>query len=129
MGQNVEGYFGYGIYIGSPEIDVEYYSRLRKVFAFFGLDGTHAEYSYQNAEYDESFTKKLDENGLTLAPQYSYEAECYCLVVKRSLVKAFEDPEVISVRHVEDRTGYEIMDKLAAHLEMSAEYMVWGFYG
>lgn len=129
MGQSVNGYFGYGIFINSPESDANYYSRLKSICEFFNLDYKDETDMYDEFEYNVEFRKALSNCGLELVPQYSYESKSFCLIVKRSLVISYEDPEVVSVRHIQDRTGYEIMDKLADHLGCEADYIIWGFCG
>lgn len=129
MSQSIEGHFGYGIFLSSPESDSEYYSRFKKIIKFFGVEGIPDQEYWDYIAYDKALTKALKDVGLSIQAQYSYEYTAYCLIVTRSHVMSCDDPEAISVNHVENRLGFDIMDRLAEHLGMNADYMIWGFYG
>jgi hypothetical protein len=129
MSQSFEGHFGYGIFLSSPETDSEYYSRFKKIIKFLGVKGIPDHEYYDDIENDQALIDSLKDMGLSIEPQYSYDSKAFCLIVARSHVIAYEDPEVISVNHVENRSGFEAMDRLAEYLGMNADYMIWGFYG
>ena len=59
----------------------------------------------------------------------SYDEDSYCLIVKKSHVSSFGGPALIAKELIENKSDFEMMDRLAAHIGVEANYMVWGFYG
>lgn len=135
MSSSPEGRFGYGIYLNSADSYVDYYLQFKKIIQFFEIEELmycgEIELADEQIEDNPLFVEKLKSVGLRLSRQYSYEARAYCLIVESSRVASYEDPEVITINHIIDRSnsGYETMDKLAEYLGKKADFMVWGFYG
>jgi hypothetical protein len=127
MSQSIESHFGYGIFLSSPETDSAYYSRFTEIIKFLGVKGIPDHEYYDDIENDQTLIGVLKDIGLSLEPQYSYEYKAYCLIVTRSHIISYEDPEVLSVNHVENRSGFDVMDRLAEYLGMNADYMIWWF--